>query len=106
MVDLIGWAYSNNYKIAWGDIRFLNDSFAEFQTMSRLGQLNDLQSDKLAEWSSGNHKAETWMKTKRLIRFHSQISGLQNAKYSIEVRFKIPVNRSKFRFPPTNITGI
>lgn len=69
MIDLTGWADSHHYKIAWGDIRLFHDSLTEFQIMSSLDQLNGLQSDKLAEWSSCNYEAETRLKTIILIAY-------------------------------------
>jgi epoxyqueuosine reductase len=73
VIDLYSWALVNNYKIAWGNIKCLSDSLDEFQTLSRTGQLNDLQNKKFSEWMSNNHIRNDKMNTVILVAY--SVSG-------------------------------
>ncbi len=69
MIDLPNWASANNFKIAWGNIQCLSDALHEFEILSYIGRLNDLQNNKFNAWTSSSPRRNVKMKTVILIAY-------------------------------------
>jgi epoxyqueuosine reductase len=67
MIDIKSWATVNNYKVAWGNVQCLSDSYDEFERMSKLGELHGVQEFVFNKWGSFNKVEEPEMKTVILI---------------------------------------
>ena len=67
MIDIKSWAIDNNYKIAWGNIECLSDSYNEFKKMSELDELHGIQDIVFNKWGSFDKVEERGMKTVILI---------------------------------------
>jgi epoxyqueuosine reductase len=67
MIDIKSWARDNNYKVAWGNIQCLSDSYDEFERMSKLGELHGVQEVVFNRWGSFDKVKEVEMKTVILI---------------------------------------
>jgi epoxyqueuosine reductase len=67
MIDIKTWAIANNYKIAWGNIQCLSDSYNEFKTMSNHGELHGVQEAVFNRWGAYDKIEEMEMKTVILI---------------------------------------
>ena len=67
MIDIKSWANANNYKIAWGNIKCLTDSYNEFERMSKLGELHGVQDVVFNKWGSFGEVKKMGMNTVILI---------------------------------------
>jgi epoxyqueuosine reductase len=67
MIDIKSWAIANNYKIAWGNVQCLTDSYNEFKRMSKHGELHGVQDVVFNKWGSFDKVTEMGMKTVILI---------------------------------------
>ncbi len=54
MLDLKNWAFENGYKIAWGNIKYLNNAYEEFESQFISNKLNELQSSVFKSWRFDN----------------------------------------------------
>lgn len=65
--ELIDWAFKNDYKIAWGNISHLTDSYSDFNQQSASGEFNDIQKRIFQSWGSFHQLKDSEMKNIILI---------------------------------------